>query len=257
MTASQISDTDPLGPILALPGVAEAADRARKALEEVHRHKTNRRGWPATATESAVRGARASASIAGGSLELPLDGDVQDPTLAGALRVSGALDGDALTATIANWQRAPLQVLARLHVLAAAGLVGDAEELGRPRTDPGVGERLDALSQLVTGGTQVPAPVLAAVVHGDLAALEPFGHADGVIARAASRLVSTATGLDPHNLGVPEVYWLKRRKAYLAALEGFASGTPEGVANWVVTCCGALEVGAQEALGIANAHAEK
>ena len=257
MTASQISDSDPLGPILALPGVAEAADRARKGLEEVHRHKTNRRGWPATATEASVRGARASASIAGGSLDLPLDGDVQDPILAGALRVSAALDGDALTATVSNWQRAPLQVLARLHVLAAAGLVDDADELGRPRAEPGVGERLDAIAQLVTGGTNVPAPVLAAVVHGELMSLAPFGHGDGVIARAASRLISTATGLDPHNLGVPEVYWLKRRKAYLAALDGFTAGTSEGVANWVMTCCGALETGAQEALGIANAHAEK
>lgn len=254
MTASKISATDPLGPILALPGVAEAADRARKGLEEVHRHKTNRRGWPATATEASVRGARASASIAGGTLDLPLDGDIQDPILAGALRVSGALDGDALLATVANWERAPLQVLARLHVLAAAGLVEDADELGRPRTDPGVGERLDALSQLVTGGTDVPAPVLAAVAHGELAALEPFGQADGIIARAVSRLISTSSGLDPHNLGVPEMYWLKRRKAYFAALDGFSSGTPEGVANWVITCCGALEVGAQEALGIANAQ---
>lgn len=257
MTASQLSDSDPLGPILALPGVAEAADRARKGLEEVHRHKTNRRGWPATATEASVRGARASASLAGGSLELPLDGDVQDPILAGALRVSAALDGDSLPAMVGVWQRAPLQVLARLHVLAAAGLVDDPDELGRPRADAGVGERLDALSQLVTGGSSVPAPVLAAVAHGELASLKPFGQADGVIARAVSRLISTATGLDPHNLGVPEVYLLKRRKAYESALAGFASGSPEGVANWVITCCGALETGAQEALGIAEAHAAK
>lgn len=255
MTSSQLSDTDPLGPILALPGVAEAADRARKSLEEVHRHKTNRRGWPATATEASVRGARASAAIDGGSLELPADGDIQDPILAGALRVSAALDGDALPAIVEVWRRAPMQVLARLHVLAAAGLVEDPDTLGRPRVDPGVGERLDALSQLVTGGTSVPAPVLAAVAHGELASLKPFGQADGVIARAVSRLISTATGLDPHNLGVPEVYLLKRRKAYVAALDGFAAGGPEGVANWVITCCGALETGAQEALGIAEAHA--
>lgn len=66
--------TDPLQPLLDLPGVREAADRARDALGEVHRHKTNRRGWPQTATEASVRAARASASIDGGSTELPLPG---------------------------------------------------------------------------------------------------------------------------------------------------------------------------------------
>ncbi|OOL30360.1 oxidoreductase, partial [Rhodococcus rhodochrous] len=43
--------TDPLQPLLDLPGVRDAADRARDALAEVHRHKTNRRGWPNTAAE--------------------------------------------------------------------------------------------------------------------------------------------------------------------------------------------------------------
>lgn len=186
---------------------------------------------------------------------MPSDGDINDPVLAGALRVSAAMDGDSLINTLAAWERAPLQVLARMHVLAAAGIVEDSDELGRPRTDPGISERLDALAELVTGASQVAAPILAAVVHGELLALRPFGTVDGVIARAASRLVSTSTGLDPHNLGVPEVYWLKRRKAYEKAAEGFAGGSAEGVAGWVITCCAALETGGQEALKIAEAHA--
>lgn len=240
-----------------LPGVADAAERARAALSEAHRHKTNRRGWPQTATEAAVRGARASAAIDGGDVELPADGDISDPLLAGALRLATALDGDSLPIMVGTWERAPLQVLARLHVLAAAGMVDDPDLLGRPRMDPGVGERLDALAQLVTGGTAVPAPVLAAIVHGELAALAPFGTADGLIARAASRLVSVASGLDPHNLGVPETHWLKRRSAYHQAVEAFRTGEAEGVAGWVITCCGAMEVGAQEALEIAEAHTAK
>ncbi|TQF74975.1 oxidoreductase [Rhodococcus spelaei] len=244
---------DPLQPLVDLPGVLEAADRARDALGEVHRHKTNRRGWPTTAAEAAVRAARASAAIDGGSTELPAEGEAGDPILAGALRVGQALDGDALTIMTATWQRAPLQALARLHLLAAAGLVEDEAELGRPRTADGVGERLDLLAQLVTGGTKAPAPVLAAVVHGELLALAPFGSADGVVARAASRLVAASTGLDPHNLGVPEVSWLRRQQAYRDGAVGFAAGTVEGVGSWVILCCGALEAGAREALSIAEA----
>ncbi|TBM43732.1 oxidoreductase, partial [Mycolicibacterium smegmatis] len=52
---------DPLAPLLELPGVAAACDEARDALGRAHRHKVNLRGWPQTAAESALRGARASA----------------------------------------------------------------------------------------------------------------------------------------------------------------------------------------------------
>lgn len=247
--------TDPLQPILDLPGVRDAADRARDALAEVHRHRTNRRGWANTATEASVRAARASAAIDGGSMDLPAPGETGDPILGGALRVAQALDGEALTNMVATWRRAPLQALARLHLLAAADLVDDAEALGRPRVAPGVGERLDALAQLVTGGTNAPAPVLAAVVHGELCALSPFGVADGVVARAASRLVCVASGLDTRNLGVPEVHWMRRLQAYRDGLDGFAEGTETGVGGWVVFCAGSLEAGAREATSIAEAFA--
>ncbi|HKN98014.1 MAG TPA: oxidoreductase, partial [Pseudonocardiaceae bacterium] len=39
--------TDPLAPLLDLPGVAAAVDAARDAVAEVHRHPANRHGWPA------------------------------------------------------------------------------------------------------------------------------------------------------------------------------------------------------------------
>lgn len=244
--------TDPLQPLLDLPGVRAAADLARDSLAEVHRHKANRRGWPTTAAEAAVRGARSSAAIDGGSTELPAEGGVTDPVLAGALRVGQALDGDALPGLVATWQRAPLQALARLHLLAAADLVTDESALGRPRTAPGLGERLGMLADLVTGGSKAPAPVLAAVVHGELLSLAPFGSADGVVARAASRLVSVASGLDPHNLGVPEVSWFRRRTAYIDGAAGFGTGDPTAVGSWLILCCGAFEAGAREATSIAE-----
>ena len=226
--------TDPLAPLAELPGVAEACDEARDALGRAHRHRTNLRGWPTTAAEAAVRAARASSVLDGGSLTIRAD-DEADPVLAGALRVAEALEGGA-TALVGVWQRAPLQAIARLHALAAADLTDD-DRLGRPRPDADVGRRLELLGDVVTGGTRVPAPVLAAVAHGELLTLAPFGVADGVVARAVSRLITITSGLDPHGLGVPEVYWMRQSGDYRAAARGFESGTPDGLTAWILTSC--------------------
>lgn len=240
-----------MAPLLDLPGVAAAAEAARVALGRAHRHRTNLRNWPVTAAEAAVRGARSSSALDGGGVQLDAASDSGDPVLAGALRAGQALEGGA-TSLVGVWQRAPLQALARLHSLAAADLV-DERGLGRPRQGPEVSARLDLLTRLVTGGSSVAAPVLAAVAHGELLTVAPFGSADGVVARAVSRLVTIASGLDPHGLGVPEVYWLRRADEYRAAAQGFASGRPEAVGDWLLMCCRALEDGAREALSIAEA----
>jgi hypothetical protein len=240
-----------LAPLLDLPGVADAAEAARMALGKAHRHRANLRNWPVTAAESAGRGARSSSALDGGGIELGAASGAGDPVLAGALRVGQATEGGA-TNLVGAWQRAPLQALARLHALAAADLVAD-ESLGRPRQSPEVAARLDLVTRLVTGGSAVSAPVLAAVAHGELLSLEPFGSADGVVARAVSRLVTIATGLDPHGLGVPEVFWLRRAGEYRTAAAGFATGSPDGVGAWLVMCSRALEAGAREALSIADA----
>jgi hypothetical protein len=240
---------DPLAPLAALPGVAEAGEEAREALGRAHRHRTNLRGWPATAAEASLRAARASAMLDGGALQLSQGGQA-DPVLAGALRVSEALEGGE-TPLIGVWRRAPLQAIARLHALAAADLTDDAH-LGRPRGDADVGRRLELLADIVTGGTSVPAAVLAAVVHGELLTLAPFGTADGVVARAVSRLVTIASGLDPHGLGVPEIYWMRQSRDYLGAAQGFSSGTPDGLTAWLMMSCRAFHAGAREALSIAQ-----
>jgi len=244
---------DLLAPLLEMPGVAEAAEAARAALGKAHRHRTNLRNWPVTAAESAVRGARSSSALDGGGVQVDSDSVIDDPVLAGALRVGQALEGGT-TALVGVWQRAPLQALARLHSLAAADLA-DEQQLGRPRQVPEIAARLDLVTSLVTGGSTVGAPVLAAVAHGELLTLAPFGSADGVVARAVSRLVTIATGLDPHGLGVPEVYWLRRAEEYQSAATGFATGTAEAVGAWLLFCCRALEDGAREALSIAEAAA--
>ena len=107
-----------------------------------------------------------------------------------------------------------MQALARLHVAAASGLVDDAQ-LGRPRGEgegceelvdlgpaPAAGAlraRLDGMVELLTEasrGAQVPALVVAAVVHAEIASARPFVRGNAVVARAMERAVVQALGLD-------------------------------------------------------------
>lgn len=196
-----------------------------------------------------MRAARATSVLDGASLVLAEDGE-PDAVLAGALRVAEALEGEAST-LVGVWRHAPLQAIARLHSLAAVGLTDD-DRLGRPRAAASVGKRLELLAEVVTT-TRVPAPVLAGVVHGEILTLRPFGVADGVVARGVSRLVTIASGLDTHGLGVPESLWMRKVGDYRAAARGFESGTREGLAAWLINSSSALLAGAQEALSIAEA----
>jgi len=109
--------------------------------------------------------------------------------------VAAAIDVTAeVPAQVDTWQRAPLQVLAHLHVIAARAFADEAD-LGRPRTtddviDPlhigavppasDVPPRLAALADVVTSSTEAPAIVVAAIVHGELLALRPFTWGSGV-----------------------------------------------------------------------------
>lgn len=239
---------DPLAPLLELPGVRDAAEEARTAIDRLLRHRLMRNRSAEVSAESALRGARASAALEG--VDVPLAdvraGRVDDPVVQGALRASVALGS-----LVDTWSRAPGQVLARLHVLAAADLA-DRADLGRPR--PHAGPRLSGLFSVVTGTSTVPAVVVAGLVHGELAALAPFGTADGVVARAAGRLTGIVRGLDPKAVSVPEVGFAELgREAYDAALAGYASGEPDGLAAWLVHCCRATGHGAVEGLAVAEA----
>jgi hypothetical protein len=237
-------------PLLELPGVTDAVTSARGAIDRLLQHRVLRRGSSVVTAESALRGARASAALDG--VDVPLaalraDTSVTDPVVLGALRVTAEL-GQLVT----TWERAPLQVLARLHVLAATGRAAPAE-LGRPSGQPGKAARLDALAGLVAGGSRVPAIVLAAVVHAELLTLSPFGLADGVVARAAARLTMITRGLDPKAVSVPEVGHLELAGDYHAALVDYRSGEPTGVAAWLRHCCAAIELGAREGLAVCEA----
>jgi hypothetical protein len=139
---------------------------------------------------------------------------------------------------------------------AVSGAAGAGDSAGAPGRPVRGTERLALLAELVTGGTSVPAPVLVAVVHGELLALEPFASANGVVARAAARLAAISSGLDPRGLAVPEVGHLRAGTAYREAARGFAAGTPDGLAAWIRHCCDQWVAGAREGRSIADARAK-
>ena len=254
LSASARPAEDPLAAIARLPEVAAAASGARAAVDRLLTSRVLRRQSAEVSVEAGLRSARASAALDG--VDIPLErlrtAGSADPVVQGALRVSAQLGG--LRDTLI---RAPRQVLARLHVLAAADLT-TPELLGRPRIgddSPAVARRLGALAELLAQPTKAPAAVVAAVVHGELLTLAPFEEANGVVARGAARLVLLARGLDPKALTSPDVGHVELREQYEGALSGYSTGGAEGLATWVAHCCQAIELGARDSLAICEALA--
>ena len=254
-TTPPSAGADPLASVAGLPGVAAAVEEARAAVDTLRGHRVLRRYAERVASESALRGARASAALEGvdrplASLREAVWADATagtgDPVVQGALRV--AVEGPSLQET---WGRAPLQVLARLHTLAAAGAVGgdQHDSLGRPARE--AAPRLTALGEMLTAPTDAPALVVAAVVHGEVATMGAFPVGAGLVARAASRLTLAARGLDPTAVSIPEVGHLELgRDTYADALRKYAGGGPAGITAWVLHCSAAVVLGAREGLAV-------
>lgn len=263
------TNADPLAALGALPGVADSVDSVRKAVDRVYGHRIMRRRSNEVTAEAALRGARGSAALSGAEWALEEVRRRTDFSGEGDARVMGA--ALRLTAEagqlLSIWRQSPLRVLARLHLVAAA----DADEAaGRPRLAgepveeslielelPGADEvagRLEGLSQLIIAGGSAPALVTAAVVHGELAALRPFGSCNGLVARAAERIVLVGSGLDPKSICPAEAGHAELgRAAYVGALEAYVSGTPEGVAAWIAHCGKAVELGVRESTAVCEA----
>lgn len=250
------TDDDPCAHIAALPGVAEAVERARSAVDQLRGHRVLRRYAERVSSESALRGARASAALEGADLPLEVlrrtvaaSGRmpaVEEPVVQGALRVAAEIG-----LLKAAWKRAPLQAVARLHALAAAGLAPD-DQLGRPAA--AASARLAGLGALLTSPTAAPALVVAAVAHAELATMGAFAVGAGMVGRAAGRLTMVDRGLDPTAVSAPEVGHVELgRDVYLAALDGYRSGGPAGIAGWVVHCADAVVLGAREGVAVCEA----
>jgi hypothetical protein len=260
---------DPLAALGGLPGVAESVESVRKAVDRVYGHRIMRRRSPEITSEAALRGARGSAALSGADWALEevrrrtdFGGDDEARVMGAALRLT-AEAGQLLSI----WRQSPLRVLARLHLVAAAS---DDDRVGRPRQAgedvdeplvelplPGAAEvsgRLEGLADLIIQGSSAPALVTAAVVHGELLALRPFTSHNGLVARTAERIVLIGSGLDPKAICPAEVGHAELgRAAYLAALDGYVSGTPEGMAVWIAHCGRAVELGARESTAVCEA----
>ncbi|MFE2033011.1 oxidoreductase [Streptomyces scopuliridis] len=271
---------DPLLALASLPGVPEAVDSVRKAVDRVYGHRVMRRRSNEVTSEAALRAARGSAALSGADWALEevrrrsdFGSESEARTVGAALRLN-AEAGQLLSI----WGQSPLRVLARLHLVAAGGAGVTDETVGRPRLagepvveGPGsevpepltraplpdadeVAGRLEGLSRLVIAPSAAPALVTAAVVHGELLALRPFGSYNGLVARAAERVVLIGSGLDPKSVCPAEVGHAELgRTAYAAALDGYLSGTQEGMAAWITHCGRAIELGARESTAVCEA----
>lgn len=298
--------TDPLAPLAELPGVPESVAEVRKAIDRLYGHRVMRRRAPEVTSEAALRGARASAALDGADWPLEevrrrsdFSAGQEDRAVGGALRIS-AEAGQLLSV----WRTSPLQVLARLHLLAAGDgspSAGRPRQAGEPVEElfplelgaaegvaaapsappaPGLADaaastvgaalpaapssdeaaaRLDQLAQLLVARTSMvaggaPTLVTAAVVHGELLALRPFATHNGLVARAAQRIVLMAEGLDPKAICPAEVGLVELgTAAYRQALAGYLTGTPEGLARWIAHCGMALRLGVRESTAVCEA----
>lgn len=232
---------DPFAAVARLDGVFEGVEAARGSVDALLRDLRAPRARPRVG-EVTAEALRHSAWAAGalarrvGAVE-DFHPPVPDTAGANALRLYVELAALAQT-----WQSAPLQALARMHVLAAGGLVEEAH-LGQP-TSAEAAARLESLARSLATPTSAPAVVVAAVVHGEVLATRAFGPGSGLVSLAASRAVLISRGLDPRAASVPERGHLELgAQAYRQALEGYVSGTRAGLADWVGHCAQAIALG--------------
>lgn len=256
--------------LLDLPGVHEAVEEARDACTRLRWHEGLRRRSAEAAAESRVRGATASALLEGaepagsrgsvavvrdhmrGALPWPDPLGPVDRVVKAAVQVTAATEG--IDAAVVG---SPAQVLARLHLAAAADLL-PPDRVGRPRRD---GEACDELTDLgpapaaaditprlalladLLGSVRqgAPAVIVAALVHAEVAAVRPFARGNGLVARALDRAVVRATGIDPTGVAVVEQGHTERAGVdYRGGLASYATGGAEGVRLWLLQYAGAL-----------------
>lgn len=229
---------DPLAWLTELEGVPSAFAAARDGIDALLRDRGLRRTTPEQTTESLLVGAHASAVLEGStsSIEEVRAGQADETALA-AVRVStGAL---ALVPVIGS---SPLQAFARLHALAGKGVVGD-DALGRPVSDEAA-ERVNSLASTLLA-TSVPALIVGALVHAELKTVAPFASHNGIVARAAERLVIVARGVDPASVVVPEAGHLALRPQYESNLRGYRDGGRAGLHSWLLYAAEAVTAGTE------------
>lgn len=251
-----------LAPLLELPDVAEAAEQARKRVDELLWNRALASKAQALAKQTSIRCAQGSAAVEGIDVAVAAwsSGDAFDDSPIGHAAAGIWRLEKELRSLLPIWSTAPVQALARMHSLVARDLLPE-DQLGRPRSTneaddplrlkalPDVGSvklRLSAMARFASAEPEVPAVVEAAIVHGEILALRPFAWGSGPIARASFRLVLAHRGLDPDLLVMSDAAINAHgRNAYVSAVRDYLSATPAGVAKWIKFCCEATAVGAR------------
>lgn len=231
--------TDPHAWLVSLEGVPSGFAGARDGIDVLLRDRGLRRTSPELTGESLLRGAHASAVLEGSASSLAqVRAGEGDEIAADAVRVS-----TELLSLVPVLRRQPLQAFARLHTLAARGVLPD-ELLGRPR-DGDAAAALRRIAGLATAPTEAPALAVAAVVHAELVTTAPFGSHNGIVARATERLLLAARGVDEKSLVVPEAAHLALRPEYESNLRGWATGGPAGRHAWLLYATEAFAAAAE------------
>ena len=236
----RVSDQpDPFLAAASLEGVRSAFAATRDGIDSLLRDRGLRRTTPDDTARSLLLGAAATASLEGSDVDVDLLArGGGDATALAAVRLSTELLG-----LVPVWRRTPLQAIARIHALAAAGSVPD-DDLGRPSDPTGVA-RLGELSRALVAPTEAPALVVAALTHAEIATCGAFASHAGVVARAIERLVLVERGVDPASVIVPEAGHAVEPDGYRSALAAYARGDAAGVSQWLMYASQAFTRGAE------------
>ncbi|TXL60624.1 Fic family protein [Aeromicrobium terrae] len=231
--------SDPFLAVLSLEGVPSSYSATRDGIDALLRDRGLRQTTPEDTARSLLLGAAASASLEGSGVDADaLAAGGGDTTARAALHLSTELLG-----LLSTWRKAPLQAIARLHAMAAAGSVPD-DELGRPANPIGA-DRLNELARMLVQPTEAPGLVVAALVHAEIATCGAFASHAGVVARAAERLVLVERGIDPASVTVPEAGHAAVPDGYRSALAAYARGDSPGVHQWLNYASQAFARGAE------------
>jgi hypothetical protein len=205
----------------------------RDGIDVMLRDRGLRRTSPEQTAESLLRGAHASAALDGSASSLEeLRSDSGDAIAQAAVRVSSEL-----LSQVPVLGRSPLQAFARLHSLTGGSSPGQP-------VSPKAAQRLQSLSQTLLH-TRAPALLVAALVHAEVVRTAPFADHNGIVARAAERLVLVARGVDPASLVVPEAGHLALRAEYESNLRGYRDGGKAGLRAWLLYASEAQAKGAE------------